>query len=101
MAGLDEIREARLSKLKILKERGINPYPAKVPKDIDVEVLKKDFEKIEKGKSQVSIAGRVMALRGQGAILFAVIFDGTGKIQEIVKKDTLSADQFSLFVDTV
>jgi lysyl-tRNA synthetase class 2 len=39
--------------------------------------------------------------RGQGAILFAVIFDGTEKIQAIIKKDTLPEDVFSLFVDTV
>jgi len=97
MASLDEIRQARLKKLEILKEHGIDPYPAKVPKDFDIAEIKSDFE--NKKESVVSIAGRVMAIRGQGAILFAVLFDGTEKIQVILKKDILK--EFSLFVDTV
>jgi lysyl-tRNA synthetase, class II len=101
MASLDEIKQARLAKLEILKSKGIDPYPAKVPKDFPVDFLKKNFSKLEEKKEAVSVAGRVMALRGQGAILFAVIFDGTDKIQAIIKKDSLSEEVFSLFVDTV
>lgn len=101
MASLEEIKQARLAKLQILKDKGINPYPAKVPKDFPIDFLKKNFEKHEKAGQPVSVAGRVMALRGQGAILFAVLFDGTEKIQAIIKKDTLSEEVFSLFVDTV
>lgn len=100
MAGIDEIREARLHKLQILKDKGIDPYPSKVPKDFPISFLKENFEEF-KDKKEVSIAGRVMALRGQGAILFAVLFDGTGNFQAIIKKDDLGEDEFKLFFDTV
>lgn len=101
MASLEEIKQARLDKLNILKEKGINPYPSVVPRDFPIDFLKKNFDKLVENGGDVSVAGRVMALRGQGAILFAVLFDGTDKIQAIIKKDTLPEDVFSLFVDTV
>ncbi|MBI4155611.1 MAG: lysine--tRNA ligase [Candidatus Zambryskibacteria bacterium] len=101
MASLEEIRQARLAKLQKLKEHGVNPYPAKVPRDFSISELKKNFEAKSAQGSPVSVAGRVMALRGQGAILFVVLFDGTARIQAIIKKDVLSQEKFSLFVDTV
>ncbi len=101
MASLDEIRAGRLAKLQKLKDLGVDPYPAKVERDFPIEFLKKNFSKLSEQASPVSVAGRVMALRGQGAILFAVLFDGTEKIQAIIKKDTLGDDSFSLFSDVV
>ncbi len=101
MASLEEIRDARLAKLEVLKEKGIDPYPAKVPRDFPIDFLKKNFEKHIEAGLPVSVAGRVMALRGQGAILFAVLFDGTEKLQAIIKKDVLSEEAFALFADTV
>ncbi len=101
MASLDEIRDGRLAKLQILKEKGINPYPASVNRDFSISFLKSNFEAQMTSGEEISVAGRVMALRGQGAILFAVLFDGTEKVQAIIKKDTLSEENFSLFTDTV
>ena len=101
MASLEEIREARLKKLEILKSKGINPYPAKVPRDMSLSSVKNDFENLEKSGQTFSVAGRVMTIRGQGAILFAVLFDGTDKLQVIIKKDEISEEIFSLFADTV
>jgi len=100
MASLEEIREARLKKLEKLRSQNINPYPAKVPRDFAVAEFKKDFESLEKSGREVSLAGRVMNVRGQGAILFVVLFDGTEKIQAIFKKDEMDEAAFSLFVDT-
>ncbi len=101
MSNVNEIRDVRLAKLEKLKQLGINPYPAKVPKDFPLDFLKKNFQKISEEGDNISIAGRVMAIRGQGAILFAVIFDGTAKVQAIIKKDILGDDPFTLFFDTV
>lgn len=99
MASLDEIKEARLKKLAKLRGLGVDPYPAKVPRDLPIAELKNNFEKYE--NQSLSIAGRVMVIRGQGAILFAVIFDGTESIQAIIKKDEISKENFDLFTDTV
>ena len=33
MASLEEIRTTRLAKIELLKKAGMDPYPAKVPRD--------------------------------------------------------------------
>jgi lysyl-tRNA synthetase class 2 len=101
MASLDEIRAARLRKIEILKSKNIDSYPAKAPRDFALSEVRENFKDFEYEGKEFSVAGRVMAIRGQGAILFVVLFDGTDKMQIIVKKDELSADVFSLFTDTV
>lgn len=101
MASLEEIREARLKKVDILKSKGINPYPAKVSRDFTVSEVKSKFAEFESEAKDITVAGRIMAIRGQGAILFVVIFDGTDRIQAIIKKDEIAEDIFTLFMDTV
>jgi len=102
MASLDEIREARLKKLETLKKLGKDPYPAKSERNIEIAKLIENFADLEKGKNSVTIAGRVMALRAQGAIIFVDIFDGTGKFQALLKKEEkISDDDFNLFLETV
>jgi len=110
MASLEEIREARLKKLETLKKLGKDPYPAKSERNIEIAKLIENFAGLEKGKNSVTIAGRVMALRAQGALIFVDIFDGTrstdseqtGKFQALLKKGEAIADEdFDLFAETV
>ena len=43
----------------------------------------------------------MLALRGQGALVFAVIDDGTARIQGVFKRDVLGEEEHALFVNTV
>jgi lysyl-tRNA synthetase, class II len=105
MSSIEEIKKGRLEKLEILKSKGLNPYPAKVPRDFSIAELRNDFinKYINRPEhnTKVSVAGRIMAIRGQGAILFVVLFDGTERIQAIFKKDSMKEDGFSLFNEVV
>lgn len=105
MASIEELKDARLLKLKKLEELGTNPYPAKVPSDFDIAYLKENFEKLESEGKEVSIAGRIMTIRGQGAILFAVLKEGDTEFQAVVQKDKMAEKGnekgFDLFVDVV
>ncbi len=105
MASLEELREVRKKKLELLKKAGIDPYPASVPRTFCLKDARANFEPYEKDGTIVSLAGRVMAIRGQGAIMFVVLKDGAddGKahFQAVFKKDSLSEEMFSLFVETV
>ncbi len=100
MSSLEEIRKNRLAKLKLLQEKGINPYPISSAPTVSLAVAEKDFAKLAK-KKELTLAGRVMALRGQGGLVFSDLFDGTGKFQALLKKDELADDQFALWSDTV
>jgi lysyl-tRNA synthetase, class II len=94
VASLDEIRSARLSKLKLLQERGIDPYPATTLRDSSNKEASGNFEE---GK-RLTLVGRILAVRGQGKIIFIDFDDGTGKFQALLKKsEPLSDEKFELF----
>jgi lysyl-tRNA synthetase class 2 len=99
MASLEEIRTSRLAKLELLKKAGVDPYPAKVPRDMCLKDARENFAAFVKENKVLSLAGRIMAIRGQGAILFVVLDDGKAKLQAVFKKDTLSPELFKLFTD--
>lgn len=101
MASLDELRASRIEKLDRLKEAGMEPYPARVHRDYPLDVVRDQFHGLEAEAKPYSIAGRVMAIRGQGAILFVVLDDGTAKFQVVFKSDTLDAASFELFQKAV
>ena len=81
MAALDEIRESRLQKLARLREAGMDPYPARISRDLSLKDLRENFDSKQSASEKVTVAGRIMAIRGQGAILFVVLDDGTDKFQ--------------------
>ncbi len=101
MASLEELRATRLQKLELLKNAGMNPYPSKVPRSFCLADAKANFTEYEKSGKEVSLAGRIMAIRGQGAILFVVLYDGKGKFQAVLKKDEIDEKLFKLFGDAV
>jgi lysyl-tRNA synthetase class 2 len=101
MASIEEIRTIRLQKLEILKKAGMNPYPAKVPRDFCLADARNNFAEFEKSQKSVSLTGRIMAIRGQGAIMFLVLDDGKSTFQAVVKKDTLDEQLFKLLVDAI
>jgi lysyl-tRNA synthetase class 2 len=100
MASLDEIRNTRIEKMKMLQAKGINAFPAKTDKQYFLREVIENFEDLTK-KDSVILAGRVLAVRGQGALIFFNINDGTGSIQGLLKKDEMDAEVFDLFVNTV
>ena len=96
----DDIRSERVKKLEKLKSLGINPYPAESSISITLSELVSKFESILAAGKIETIGGRLMSKRGQGAIVFADLYDGTAKFQVLLKKDILGDEQFSIFTDT-
>src|SRR3989344_8573735 len=101
MSSIDEIRDARLKKLELLKERGVNPYPAESKREISLKEAIDDFNNLEKSGDQKWIAGRIMSIRGQGAIVFITLYDGTVLFQALLKKDILSEEKFNFWNEVV
>jgi lysyl-tRNA synthetase class 2 len=97
MASLEELRAVHVEKLNKLIEAGMDPYPARVPRDLPFAEVKDRFSLLENDGREYAVAGRIMAIRGQGAILFVVLDDGTERFQVVFKKDTLDVQLFDLF----
>jgi len=101
MASIDEVRAVREEKLKKLEQAGMQAYPSRVEHSYTLAQVRADFKKLEKKGTQVSIVGRVMGIRGQGAILFVPLYDGSERLQVVVKKDDMDETLFSLFSEVV
>ncbi len=82
---LNRITEQRQEKLKRLRAHEINPYPSRYHRShTALEAISLLEESEEAGTSrqpEISVAGRIMAIRRMGKSAFADIRDSTGKIQ--------------------
>lgn len=101
MASIEELRDVRLSKIEKLNETGMEAYASSVSYTHTIAQVLEQFDELVNNAEIVTLVGRVMGIRGQGAILFVPLNDGTGEFQAVIKKDTLAEDKMSLFVDTV
>lgn len=97
LASLEEIRDNRIEKLNALKKAGINPYPAKSNRSVLIKDALIDFDKLSSENKEVILVGRLTAMRGQGALIFANLKDGSDSIQLLFKKDNFSQENFEIF----
>lgn len=93
---IEELRGKRLKKLEKIRKLGFDPFPSKFDRDYTIAEARK-----RKARSKVTIAGRIMAWREHGKIIFADLVDETGKIQFALKAENLSpkARKLSSLVD--
>lgn len=92
---LNEIIRFRREKLDALKEKGVNPYPHNYhPTHTSGEALAK-YDELE-GKD-VTVAGRIMALRKMGKASFFHIQDMGGRIQIYIRRDDVGENAYTHF----
>lgn len=97
MSALDEIRAERLKKLELLKEKGMDPYPARTTRTHEIKDVLANFETLSDASEVFSVAGRIRAARHHGGSAFFDIEDGTGRIQAYLKRDLVGEEVFDLF----
>ena len=90
MPTLDELRKTRLDKLQKLEGLGVAGYPAETVVKVSIAMAKSMEEK------EVTIAGRIMAIRGHGKIFFMDVRDTTERMQIVCKADVLDQASLSL-----
>lgn len=81
---LNDERATRLAKRAALFEAGQNPYPEHSELEDYVADIEAKYAELADGEDTediVKIAGRVVAKRGQGKIMFIVVRDATAEIQ--------------------
>ena len=76
---LDDYRNERLRKLEELRARGIDPYPARTGRDTRIFDVVANFD--EKQGQEVCVAGRIVAIRSFGKLVFLKLRDLSGEVQ--------------------
>ena len=101
---LSEQEIIRRDKLKELIKLGIDAYPAELfPVNSSAAFIKNNY-KGEENKSDftnVCVAGRILSIRDMGKASFAVLQDGSGKIQLYVRKDDIAPGEDKTLYDVV
>ncbi len=97
-----QVIKIRHEKLEKIKDMGVKLYPNDFrPKDKAkyIKDIYKDFtqEELEKRNFEFTLAGRLMAKREMGKLIFAHIQDETDKIQILVAKSEVSSEDFKFF----
>lgn len=101
MTSFDDLRNARLEKMKRLADAGVALYPANgINNRTALADARDDFDALSKKKA-ITLAGRVMALRGHGGSLFCDLADGADRFQVYLKKDDVGDAAYQLFEDGV
>jgi lysyl-tRNA synthetase class 2 len=81
--------------LEKIRKLNIDPYPEKSKRDYVINDVLKNFNKFLRNKKGFWLAGRIMAIRDHGNIIFIDLKDESGKIQGILRKDVTK--KFNLF----
>jgi lysyl-tRNA synthetase class 2 len=101
MDELNEQRQQRIKKLDQLRQAGVAPYGSRFEvKDRAGQLIalhgEKTKEVLEQERIPCTIAGRVVALRRFGKAGFAVLQDGSDRLQVYLKKDLLSEQAYTV-----
>jgi lysyl-tRNA synthetase class 2 len=103
MEKLSEQEQVRREKLEELRAKGIDPFGQRFDRDNNTETLHNTFDQYTKEElhdmeqKPVTIAGRLMTIRGKGKAGFAHIQDQHGQVQLYVRLDVVGEDKFELF----
>lgn len=88
MQAKDSLRDQRIRKSQMLRDKGENPYPYKYERTHTAQELQEKYHQLASDEitdDDVQVAGRIMALRNSG--MFIVIDDAAARIQIFTHKD--------------
>ncbi len=88
--------EERLNKLKRLRDFQINPYPYRFDRSHNFVQIKEKFEELSNAQTEVSTAGRIIAIRSHGKTIFATLQDENERLQIYLRQQELG-ENFKLF----
>lgn len=98
---IDDFRDVRIEKLARLRAAGIDAYPAHTTRTHTLRQVVDGFDALAAAGDTLSLAGRIRAQRGHGALTFLDIDDGSDTLQVLCKEDELGADAYQLLTGSV
>jgi len=102
MEEYNELIQQRFKKLAEISEKGAKPYAGRFVVSLSTETALSQYgkatkEELDNKRVQISVAGRIIAMRSFGKACFSHIQDGSGKIQLYFQKNTLGDDRYAIF----
>jgi len=96
----NDLELERLKKLQHLRERGIEPYPARVTRTHTNQQASDEFAVQEASGEAVeaAVVGRLVLIRPMGKASFAHIEDGTSRLQIYLKKEEVGEETYAMFL---
>lgn len=91
------IPDARLNKLKQLRSKGVDPYPSRYSRTHNSSEATSFYEDLESSLDEngqtpeISVAGRITAIRGMGKATFIDVMDSHGHLQSLARQSSLSS----------
>ena len=89
-----DLIKARYDNLKTLCERGIYPYEGDVCVTHKCKTVVGQVDSLE--EKQVTVAGRIMAIRSHGKVKFMDLVDRSGKVQLYFSEDELGEETYEI-----
>ncbi len=98
MFDITEEEELRRKKAAVMREMGVHPFPPRSRRTHTAAEAKAAFEAGELGEEdEVSLVGRVRAIRIMGKASFAHIEDGSGRVQIYLRRDDMGEEAYTFF----
>lgn len=98
---LSDLQSVRLEKAQEFREAGIEPYPTRSHRTHTsaeaVDLFESD-ESEDAPEHQVTVGGRIVAIRHMGKSIFVQVRDGYGTIQLYLRKDEMGEERFAAFL---
>ncbi len=97
MNNASQIIKLKREKLQKIIDMGINSYPNKAERTHKIDYLHANKEQLLEQQEDITITGRVVAMRRHGKLGFANIEDMYGKIQLYVRFDMVGVEDYEIF----
>ncbi len=94
-------KQARLLKLKEIRELKINPYPSKNKRTYTCAKAVLNFDNLSQKQKLIALAGRLKTIRIHGGLSFAHLEDGTGALQLSLRRNVLGDKQYNFFKNLI
>lgn len=97
---MNELLKVRRDKLAAFEAKGVAPFGHRFEVSHHTKDILEQFSNLEgeeESTEEVTIAGRLMAIRGHGKASFSVLMDRSGRIQIYFKLDVLGEEKYSQF----
>ena len=97
---MNDLMRVRRDKLAAFEAKGVTPFGHRFEVSHHAKEVLAQFDSLqgeEESSEEITIAGRLMAIRGHGKASFSVLMDRSGRIQIYFKLDVLGEEKYSQF----